>query len=106
MEAIDLIHRAMIAKWQNQGLDAKKIMELWNNYVPKHLLPRLHGYELLMAPYAIAHMKISLKLAKTGYRFGTEERARIYLTNALEPWVTQLTLIGFDALANEAAEVG
>ena len=40
-----------------------------------------------MAPYAIAHMKIGLKLAETGYRFGTEERARIYLTNALEPWV-------------------
>jgi hypothetical protein len=55
--------------------------------VPKHLLPRLHAFELMMAPYAIAHMKIGLKLAETGYRFGTEERARIYLTNALEPWV-------------------
>ncbi len=41
----------------------------------------------MMAPYAIAHMKIGLKLAETGYRFGTEERARIYLTNALEPQV-------------------
>ena len=36
----------------------------WNDYVPKHLLPRLHGYELMMAPYAIAHMKIGLKLAR------------------------------------------
>ena len=59
----------------------------------------------MMAPYAIAHMKIGLKLAETGYRFGTEERARIYLTNALEPWVRQLPLIGFDALAHEAAAV-
>jgi predicted helicase len=59
----------------------------------------------MMAPYAIAHMKIGLKLAETGYRFGTEERARIYLTNALEPWVKQLPLIGFDALAHEAAAV-
>ncbi|MGH8020090.1 MAG: type ISP restriction/modification enzyme [Opitutaceae bacterium] len=50
-------------------------------------------------------MKIGLKLAETGYRFGTEERARIYLTNALEPWVKQLPLIGFDALAHEAAAV-
>ncbi len=70
-----------------------------------HLLPRLHAFELMMAPYAIAHMKIGLKLAETGYRFGTEERARIYLTNALEPWVKQLPLIGFDALAHEAAAV-
>ena len=73
--------------------------------MPQHLLPRLHAFELMMAPYAIAHMKIGLKLAETGYRFGTEERARIYLTNALEPWVKQLPLIGFDALAHEAAAV-
>jgi predicted helicase len=73
--------------------------------VPKHLLPRLHAFELMMAPYAIAHMKIGLKLAETGYRFGTDERARIYLTNALEPWLKQLPLIGFDALAHEAAAV-
>ena len=73
--------------------------------MPKHLLPRLHAFELMMAPYAIAHMKIGLKLAETGYRFGSEERARIYLTNALEPWVKQLPLIGFDALAHEAAAV-
>jgi len=58
---------------------------LWNEYVPQHLLPRLHGFELMMAPYAIAHMKIGLKLAGTGYRFRTEERARVYLTNSLEP---------------------
>src|SRR2546429_369981 len=38
-----------------------------------------------MAPYAIAHLKVGLKLYETGYRFGTDERARIYLTNALEP---------------------
>src|ERR1019366_7866439 len=50
-----------------------------------HLPPRLHGYELLMAPYTIAHMKIGLKLYETGYHFSSDERARIYLTNALEP---------------------
>ena len=59
--------------------------DLWNEYVPSHLLPRLHGYELMMAPYAIAHLKIGLKLHETGYRFDSDERARIYLTNALEP---------------------
>ena len=59
-----------------------------------------------MAPYAIAHMKIGLKLAETGYKFATEERARIYLTNALEkPDNKQAKLIGFDALAHEAEAV-
>jgi predicted helicase len=52
--------------------------------VSKYLLPRLHGYELMMAPYAIAHLKIGLKLFETGYRFDSDERARVYLTNALE----------------------
>lgn len=75
----------MTKKWKAQGHAEKKIEALWNEYVPEHLLPRLHGYELLMAPYAIAHLKIGLKLYETGYRFGSSERARIYLTNALEP---------------------
>ena len=75
VEVIDLIHRAMVEKWKAQGHgEKKKIQALWNDYVPKHLLPRLHGYELLMAPYAIAHLKIGLKLYETGYRFESDER--------------------------------
>jgi hypothetical protein len=85
VEAIDLIRKTLVAKWKTQGHGDKKIDALWNEYVPSHLLTRLHGYELLMAPYAIAHLKIGLKLYETGYRFGSNERARIYLTNALEP---------------------
>ncbi len=105
VEVIDVIYRTLAAKWQQQRLTDAQQRAAWNDYVPQHLLPRLHAFELMMAPYAIAHMKIGLKLAETGYRFGTEERARIYLTNALEPWVKQLPLIGFDALAHEAAAV-
>lgn len=84
VEVIDLIHKTLVAKWKSQGHGEKKIDALWNEYVPKHLLTRLHGYELLMAPYAIAHLKLGLKLYETGYRFGSDERARVYLTNALE----------------------
>ena len=85
VEAIGLIHKTLVAKWKALGHEEKKIDALWNKYVPKHLLPRLYGYELLMAPYAIAHLKVGLKLYETRYRFGSDERARIYLTNALEP---------------------
>ena len=85
VEAIDVIHRTMEAKWKRQGHMPLEFERLWNEYVPKHLLPRLHGFELMMAPYAIAHMKFGLKLHETGYRFGAEQRARIYLTNSLEP---------------------
>lgn len=85
VEVIDVIHKTLVAKWKSRGHDDKKIDALWNEYVPKHLLTRLHGYELLMAPYAIAHVKIGLKLYESGYRFNSDERARVYLTNALEP---------------------
>ena len=105
VEVIEVIHKTLTAKWKQRRLTDTQQRAEWNDYVPRHLLPRLHAYELMMAPYAIAHMKIGLKLAETGYRFGTEERARIYLTNALEPWAKQLPLIGFDALAHEAAAV-
>lgn len=106
VEVIDLIHRMMVEKWNAQGHGDKKIQALWNEYVPKHLLPRLHGYELLMAPYAIAHLKIGLKLYETGYRFESEERARVYLTNALEPASSkQLALDFLPALAHEAEAV-
>jgi REP element-mobilizing transposase RayT len=100
------------ASHQGSGQDARAPVtpfasfdDYWNEYVPKSLLPRLHAYELMMAPYAIAHMKIGLKLAETGYRFESDTRARIYLTNALEPWQKQLRLPEFEALAHEAAAV-
>ena len=106
VEVIDLIHKTMVEKWTAQGHGEKKIQALWNGYVPNHLLPRLHGYELLMAPYAIAHLKIGLKLYETGYRFESDERARVYLTNALEPaGDEQLMLDLLPALAHEAKAV-
>jgi len=107
VEVIDIIHKTMTAKWTEQGHGEKKIESLWNEYVPKHLLPRLHAYELMMAPYAIAHLKVGLKLKETGYGFGSDERARIYLTNALEPAQNFSGIFEFaiPALAHEAEAV-
>lgn len=109
VEAIDLIHKTLVEKWKVKNHGEKKIIALWNEYVPKHLLPRLHGYELLMAPYAIAHLKIGLKLYETGYRFRSEERVRVYLTNALEPAMGSEKQLQFQeflpALAHEAYAV-
>jgi predicted helicase len=114
VEVIDVIHGHLKERWRLAdssklpGGDPrfKTFKEYWNHYVPKHLLPRLHGYELMMAPYAIAHMKIGLKLTELGYEFNSDARAQIYLTNALEyPDDNQAKLIGFDALAHEAEEV-
>jgi len=109
VEAIDIIHKTMEKRWKKQGHMALEFQNLWNEYVPKHLLPRIHGYELLMAPYAIAHMKIGLKLFETGYRFSSNQRARIYLTNSLEPASDDKKQRDFEewapALAHEAKAV-
>lgn len=57
---------------------------MWPGYVRENLLPRLYGFELLMAPYAVAHMKLGLLLRDTGYDFSSDERLRVFLTNTLE----------------------
>lgn len=67
---------------------------LWSNYVHDHLLPRLYGFELLMAPYAMAHLKLGMQLAAQDlpvnertlleYGFETDDRLQVYLTNTLE----------------------
>lgn len=77
----------------------------WDAYVAQNLLPRLNGFELMMAPYTIAHLKLGLKLANTGYSFGTGERLRVFLTNALEkPLELKDTLLATDYLSREANE--
>ena len=85
VEIIDVIYKTLVAKWKLQGHAEQNIDLLWNEYVPAHLLTRLYGYELLMAPYAICHLKLSLKLQETGYKFKNIGRANIYMTNSLEP---------------------
>jgi predicted helicase len=57
---------------------------IWSDYVETHLLPRLNGFELLMASYAMAHLKLDLLLTETGYKPTTNQRFRVYLTNSLE----------------------
>jgi len=57
---------------------------IWSNYVEQHLLPRLNGFELLMASYAMAHLKLDLLLTETGFKPTTNQRFRVYLTNSLE----------------------
>lgn len=68
-----------------QTIAAKGLRGAWPDYVGKHLLPRLFGFELLMAPYAICHLNLALEIG-TEERFSLPDGQRlgIYLTNALE----------------------
>ena len=75
---------------------------LWQSYVEKHLLPRLNGFELLMASYAMAHLKLDMVLAETGYEANNSQRLRVYLTNSLEEHHADTGTLFANALSNEA----
>ena len=62
----------------------KAMQGAWSSYVDEHLIPRLNGFELLMASYAMAHLKLDMLLRETGFVANKEQRLNIYLTNSLE----------------------
>lgn len=79
----------------------------WPAYVHHDLLPRLHGFELMMAPYTIAHLKLSMAFRETGF-WNFHRRLGIYLTNSLEesgPQTELFTGFGFaESIAVESKE--
>lgn len=92
-ETIKLIHK----KFEGQ-------QGIWSNYVETHLLPRLNGFELLMASYAMAHLKLDLLLAETGYKPTKDQRFRVYLTNSLEEYHQDAGTLFANWLSTEANE--
>ena len=95
MEIIRQTH----AKFHNQ-------LGVWPSYVKNDLFPRLNGFELLMASYAMAHFKFDLTLQETGYTAQDDARARIFLTNALEESTPESVNQFANWLSEEANEAG
>lgn len=62
----------------------KAMQGAWSGYVEEHLIPRLNGFELLMASYSMAHLKLDMLLTETGFKAKKEQRLNIFLTNSLE----------------------
>ena len=76
---------------------------MWSSYVENDLLPRLHGFELLMASYAMCHMKLDMQLTESGYvPSKNPPRLSVWLTNALEPAEREVKDLFFQQLADEA----
>ena len=78
-EAIRQIH----AKFEHNG-------GMWPGYVESDLLPRLNGFELLMASYTMAHIKIDMAIRETGVAPSGKERFRVFLTDSLSDWHKEL----------------
>lgn len=80
----------------------------WSGYVEDHLIPRLNGFELLMASYSMAHLKLDMLLTETGYKPTKDQRFNIFLTNSLEehhPDTNTLFSTWLSTEANEANNV-
>jgi type I restriction-modification system DNA methylase subunit len=75
---------------------------MWQGYVEEHLLPRLNGFELLMASYTMAHLKLDWLLTETGYKAVNNKRLRIFLTNSLEEHHKDTGTLFAQFLAREA----
>ncbi len=52
--------------------------------ISDHILKNFYAFELMMAPYAVGHMKIGFVLDELGYKLTDQERFNLYLTNALD----------------------
>jgi len=77
---------------------------IWSNYVETHLLPRLNGFELLMASYAMAHLQLDLLLKETGFKPTKDQRFKVYLTNSLEEHHQDTGTLFANWLSSEANE--
>ena len=86
----------------HSNLEQRGLGGAWGTYVNEHLLPRLFGFELLMAPYAIAHFKLAIEIGGDPRQFmmPTGERLNIFLTNSLEE---AHETVGGPAFATEVA---
>jgi len=82
----------------------KAMQGAWSGYVEEHLIPRLNGFEILMASYAMAHLKLDMLLAETGYNPKKEQRLNIFLTNSLEEFHPDTGTLFSSWLSTEANE--
>ena len=91
--------RKIYSYWENQ-------QGAWSNYVDTALIPRLNGFEIMMTPYVMCHLKLDLLLQETGYTTTKyTNRFNVYLTNALEKDETTKYPL-FDWLSEEARYAG
>jgi len=77
------------------------------DFIRRHVLKNFYAFELMMAPYAVGHLKMGFFLEELGHRLGDDERVPFYLTNTLDnEELEQSRLPGFSALAEESRLAG
>src|SRR5690606_13489501 len=77
------------------------------SFLKDQILQNFYSFELMMAPYAIGHMKMSFLLEELGYRMEDDERVKYYLTNTLEmKELDESKFPGMSSLSHESHEAG
>lgn len=76
-------------------------------FIKDHILKNFYAFELMMAPYAIGHLKMSFLLEELGYRLQKDDRVKLYLTNTLEmEELPETKLPGMSSLSEESHLAG
>ncbi|MCX5802148.1 MAG: N-6 DNA methylase, partial [Proteobacteria bacterium] len=76
-------------------------------FIKEHILKNFYAFELMMAPYAVGHLKISFLLEELGYRLKDDDRFKLYLTNTLEmEELPETQLPGMVSLSEESHLAG
>lgn len=77
------------------------------DFIRRHILKNFYAFELMMAPYAVGHLKMGFFLEELGHRLRDDERVPFYLTNTLDnEELEHSKLPGFSALAEESRLAG
>ena len=97
-EAIRLAANEFKEKYGEGGL---------HRWISKHILANFHAFELMMAPYAIGHLKMGFIFEELGYKMADDERFKLYLTNTLEmEEIEQIAIPGLSSLSEESHLAG
>jgi len=97
-EAIKLAVKEFTSKYGDGGL---------NQFFQNHILKNYYAFELMMAPYAIGHIKISFLLEELGYKMRENDRFNLFLTNALDMEdLAQTEIPGLESLSDESHKAG
>jgi type I restriction-modification system DNA methylase subunit len=76
-----------------------------DKFIKEHILKNFYAFELMMAPYAVGHLKMGFLLEELGYKLRDDDRFKLYLTNTLEMDEFKQTNIPFMAeLSKESKE--
>ncbi len=97
-EAIKLAVQEFTSKYGDGGL---------NQFFQNHILKHYYAFELMMAPYAIGHIKIAFLLEELGYKMKEDDRFNLFLTNTLDMEdLAQTEIPGLESLSDESHKAG